>query len=160
MSLDQPNDYTYEQISVGDTFKIGEHRLDAEEIMEFGRQWDPMPFHIDEELAKQTPFNGLIASGTHMLAIRIKLLQSQGINPAVIASLGYNDVKFLLPARPGDVLALLIECLSKRESNSRPNQGIVQFRLSLENQKGETVMSMLDSVLVLTAAGLAEWEAR
>ena len=148
MSQNHTNEYSYDDITVGDSFRIGPHPLSAEEIIEFGKQWDPMPFHVDEELAKQSPFGGLIASGTHMLAIRIKLLQSQGINPAVVASMGYDEVKFLLPARPGHNLTLVMQCIGKRESKSRPNQGIVQFSQRLENDNGETVLSLLDTILV------------
>lgn len=153
MSELRTGDYAYEDVVVGAPHQLGTYALEAEEIKSFAKRWDPMPFHIDEDLAAASPFGGLTASGTHLLAIRIALIHEQGINPHVIASLGYEEVKFLNPARPGDKLTLFVECIWKRESASRPGQGLTRWQHTLENQDGETVLSMLDTILIRKAEG-------
>jgi acyl dehydratase len=153
MNKIQSNDYTYEDAIIGEPHKLGSCRLEADEIKAFAKRWDPMPFHIDEDLAAASPFGGLTASGTHLLAIRIGLLQRPGINQNVLASFGYEEVKFLQPARVGDTLTLFVECVWKRESESRPGHGMTKWRHTLENQDDEIVLSMLDTILIKMAGG-------
>jgi len=95
---------TYDDLVPGEKHAVGSYRLEGDEIKEFAGRWDPMPFHVDEAAAKESMFGGLTACGTHLLAIRIHLIQRHGVNPYVIASLGYDRVKFLKPARSGDLL--------------------------------------------------------
>ena len=152
MSKIQSNDYTYDDAVIGERHKLGSYRLEADEIKAFAKRWDPMPFHIDEDLAAASPFSGLTASGTHVLAIRISLIHGPGINDNVIASFGYEEVKFLQPARVGDTLTLFIECVWKRESESRPGHGMTKWRHTLENQNGEEVLTMLDTILIKMAS--------
>lgn len=143
------NSFGFDDIEVGDRWELGREVLDRDEVIEFAKRWDPMPMHIDEDLAKATPFGGLTASGTHLLAIRIQMLQAHGINPHVVASFGYEEVLFLKPARPGDTLTLFGECVWKRESKSQSDRGIVKFKFTLVDQHEEEVLSMLDSIMVL-----------
>ncbi|MAF48488.1 MAG: MaoC/PaaZ C-terminal domain-containing protein [Rhodospirillales bacterium] len=137
----------YQDLVPGDKHAFGSYRLDSAEIKEFAARWDPMPVHVDEAAAKASLFGGLTACGTHLLAIRVHLIQAHGVNPYVIASLGY-EVKFLKPARSGDLLTLYVECASKRESKSRPGTGIVQLSCTLNNQADETVLSMMDTLMI------------
>ena len=143
--------YRYQDMSLGVTHSIGAYRLEPEEIKDYARRWDPMPFHIDEALAKASMYGGLTACGNHLMAIRIHLLQSQGANPNVLASFGYDEVRFVKAAYAGDVLGLTLECASKRLSESRPNCGVVQLKFTLDNQDGETVLSMFDTILMRDA---------
>ncbi len=143
--------YSYQDLIPGAQHKYGSYHLEAEEIKDYARRWDPMPFHIDEELAKASMYGGLTACGNHLMAIRIHLLQSQGVNPNVLASFGYDEVRFVKAAYAGDVLGLTLECASKRLSESRPNCGIVQLKFTLDNQDGETVLSMFDTILMRDA---------
>ena len=91
---------------------------------------------------------GLIASGSHLIAIRIKLIQSDGINPYVIAAMGWDEVRFIRPGRPGDHLTLFSECTGKRSSKSKPDLGIVNNYYELINQIGEVTMSMKDTLFM------------
>ncbi|MDA0239614.1 MAG: MaoC/PaaZ C-terminal domain-containing protein [Proteobacteria bacterium] len=151
MTTEFTNGFAFGDIHVGDRWKLGRQILDRDEVIEFAKRWDPMPMHIDEELAKATPFGGLTASGTHLLAIRIQMLQAHGTNPHVVASFGYEEVRFLKPARPGDTLTLFGECVWKRESKSQPDRGIVKFKFTMVDQHEEDVLSMLDSIMVRKA---------
>ena len=140
--------YSYRDLITGVQHKIGSYRLEAGEIKNYARRWDPMPFHIDEELARASMYGGLTACGNHLMAIRIHLLQSQGVNPNVLASFGYDEVRFLKAAYAGDVLSLTVECVSKRLSKSRPDTGIAQLICTLYNQNDVTVLSMKDTILI------------
>ncbi len=140
---------TYEEYVVGEKIELGSYLLEREEVIEFAKKWDPVPFHINEEAAKKSMFGGLTASGAHMTAIRIKILQEVGVNPHVIAALGWDKVRFHKPGRVGDELTLFYECTEKRPSNSKPDRGIVTLGFEMTNQDNELVFSMTDTILVL-----------
>ena len=142
------NDYYYEDIN--DTYKVslGEYLVTKETILDFANQWDPMLFHTDEEFAKSSPHGGLIAPGTLLMAIRIRLLHSGGINRRVLASVGFENVRFVKPAYVGDRLTLNVELQDKRISKSRPEYGIVKYHMELVNQTGDKVLTMIDTVMI------------
>ena len=121
--------------------------IDEEEMVDFARKWDPVPIHVDEEAGKAA-FGSLTAPGVYVLAIKQRLLHEMERLPAVIASLGYDEVRFHKPVRPGDRLTLTVEWVEKRRSKSKPDRGVVVHRLALVNQHNETVMSHLDTILV------------
>ncbi|SPD76434.1 putative dehydratase, MaoC-like domain [uncultured Desulfobacterium sp.] len=132
----------------GEVEKVGEYHLNQEEIIEFALKWDPQPFHIDPIDAKKSVFSGLIAAGPHLLAITVRLLGIFQPKVAVLAGLGWDEVRFLEPARPGDTLSIFRECLEVRPSTSKSDRGIVRNRLTLKNQKGQHVMSLVATALV------------
>ena len=142
------NDYYYEDIN--DTYKVslGEYLVTKETILDFANQWDPMLFHTDEEFAKSSPHGGLIAPGTLLMAIRIRLLHSGGINRRVLASVGFENVRFVKPAYVGDRLTLNVELQEKRISKSRPEYGIAKYYMELVNQTGDKVLTMIDTVMI------------
>lgn len=122
------------------------HVVDVDEMKAFARQWDPLPIHIDEEAGKKA-FGSLTAPGLYTLAIKQRLIHSLP-KMSVIASLGYDEVRFHLPLRPGDSVVLRQEWLDCRPSKSKPDRGVVALKFSLINQNNETVMSHLDTILV------------
>ncbi len=122
-----------------------------EEILEFGRRWDPAPFHADEKAAKSTMFGGIIAPGAFLLAIQTYLMhkyEDQMGKSAALARLATDELRFVSPVRPGDSISFEMECVEKRESQSRPDQGIVTDAITLKNQKGEIVMTLKNTILV------------
>lgn len=122
-----------------------------EEILEFGRRWDPAPFHADEEAAKKTMFGGIVAPGAFLLAIQTCLMhryEDRVGRSAALARLETNDMRFINPVRPGDSLFFEMECVAKRESQSRPDRGIITDAITLKNQKGEIVMTLKNTILV------------
>jgi len=94
------------------------------------------------------PRGGLIASGNHLIAIRNKFIQRLSINTCVVAALGWGEVRFIKPGRPGDHLTLFAECIEKRVSKLRFDCGIVKGRYELINQNNEIAMSLTDTLLV------------
>jgi acyl dehydratase len=116
------------------------HLVTADEIKNFAGEWDPMPFHLDEEVAKQTPMGKLFASGVHSIAISIRLghtMMDREI--AVIAGLGWQDVRFPSPLFAGDTVRLKTEIVDTRVSQSKPDRGIITSLNTLLNQDGVVV---------------------
>jgi acyl dehydratase len=152
----------FEDFEVGTEISIGEYLVTKQEIVEFAKKWDPQPFHIDERAAEESAYGGLTASGSHIMAIRTWLLHhgkdtSNSPQPekqaAIIGALGWDEVRFQNPVRPGDRLFLTREVIGKRESRSKPGRGVVQQLMTVTNQNRETVLIHKDSILVATRSG-------
>lgn len=120
-------------------------RVKRDELIAFASQWDPLPQHIDPSFAGEL---GVTAPGIYILAIKIALVHLLPQNPAVIASLGFDELRFCLPVRPGDELKLDLEWLETRASRSKPDRGVVKIRYKLLNQAKAVVMSHIDTILV------------
>lgn len=132
----------YEDYIVDKTIHIPvTYRVSEEEIISMASKWDPQPFHIDKEAAKQSIFAGLVASSAHIIPIFIWLGQQEGVKTAAVSALGFEQMKPLLPVRPGDELTYRYECTEKRPSNSRPGIGIVKCEGRMYNQQGELVFT-------------------
>ena len=122
--------------------------LSKEQIITFAEEYDPQPFHIDEEAAEEYPF-GLIASGAHTYAISLKLWN--GISTETVASiggLGIDEMRLSHPVKPGDQLRVQTYNESKRESNSRPGYGILVSKVNVINQNDEIVLSYKTAALI------------
>jgi acyl dehydratase len=127
----------YEDMVPGERLLVAGEPVDGGELTRFAREWDPMPFHVD----------GSSAPGIYMLALKQRLIHRLP-KMAVLASFGYDEVRFHQPVRPGDRLSLRAEWVSRRESGSKPGAGIVSIRFSLLNHEDTVVLSHLDTVLV------------
>lgn len=133
----------FEDFEVGQEMEYGRATVTAEEIVRFGREFDPEPFHIGEEEAKGTMFGGLIASGIHMAAM-LRRMQADGFaNVPSQGSPGWDELHFLAPTRPGDVLHVRTTVLDTRASKSRPALGIVKMRHLVIDEQGEVKTSVL-----------------
>jgi len=139
-------DIFFEDVIVGDAIRTLPYVLPEGELMSFAAAWDPMPMHTDKDFA--AAHDGLTAPGIYLLAVKMRLVHSLPVQRSVIASFGYDEVRFHRPARPGDALCLELEWTAKRRSRSRPDCGIVTGRCSLINAAGEVVMSHLDTLLM------------
>ena len=138
----------FDDFEVSKSTTVGEYQVTKEEIVEFAKKWDPQPFHIDEDTALRSPFKGLIACSAHIMAIAIRLMDSKETKTDIIAGLGWNHVRFPNPVRAGDRLSATVECLTKRESRSKPDRGIVRTQISVHNQRGEVVVTYEDTIMV------------
>ena len=139
----------FEDFIPGKIDTLGTHSVTSEEIIEYAQKWDPQPLHIDADAAKESDFGGLIASGSHVFAISVRLLVLQKPQAAVIAALGLDKLRFTHPVRPGDVLTLCSECVETRPSRAKTDRGVIRTRNTLINQNGEQVLSFIDTLLVL-----------
>ncbi len=138
----------FEDFEIGWKTTVGEYLVKKEEILEFGKRWDQAPFHIDEEAAKASVFGGLVALGAYIMAIQTCLIHKQEEETAALGRLGSEELRFPNPVRPGDRISLTVECVGKRESQSKPDIGIVTNSIILNNQGGEPVLTLKDAILV------------
>ena len=138
----------YEDYEIGVVRRLGSVTLSKEEIVDFARQFDPQPFHIDEAAAKASIFGGLTASSCHTFALTGLINAHNPEKSAVVANLGADGMRFPEPVRPGDTITMTSECKEKRVSKSRPQLGIVGCRTALENQHGDVVMEVLMRFMV------------
>jgi len=135
--------YYWEDFKVGERIAVGTVDVDKDEVIEFASRYDPQPFHIDEEAAKQSIYGGLIASGWHSCALIMRLIcDSYMLETASLGSPGLDSVRWLKPVRPGDRLTAYRTIEESRLSKSRPDAGIVKTMWEVENQNGELVMTM------------------
>ena len=138
----------FEDVQVGETHRFGRYEVTREEILEYARQFDPQPFHVDETAAKQSMFGGLIASGWHTGAMLIRMLNDHAIpGAATTGALGFDDLKWLKPVRPGDILSVETVVREKTESRSRPDIGVVKIESRVHDQRGEMKMTLVSLVL-------------
>lgn len=139
----------FEEFAVGQTFGSGHVQVDKEQILRFAREFDPQPFHLDEEAARHTIFGGLAASGWHTAALTMKLLAGSDVKPAGgIVGGGSDECRWPRPVRPGDELHLHNEVLEVRDSRSRPEIGLVKIKTTTLNQNNEPVQILVANLLV------------
>jgi len=138
-----------EDFAVGQTFGSGRLRIDKERIKTFAAEFDPQPFHLDEEAARASIFRGLAASGWHTAAVTMKLLVEGELKPAGgIVGAGFDELKWSRPVRPGDELRVESEVLEVRPSRSRPDQGMIKVRTTTLNQDGQAVQVSIGNLVV------------
>ncbi|CAA0113572.1 Uncharacterised protein [BD1-7 clade bacterium] len=141
----------YEDITLNNIRRSTDtHEVTAEAIKTFASEFDPMPFHLDEDVARQTPMGRLFASSIHTIAIAVKL--TRGLSDekmAVIAGLGWQDVKLPHPVFAGDELHIESEFIEKRLSRSKPEHGIITTQIRVFNQDNVLTAQLNLSSLVL-----------
>jgi acyl dehydratase len=137
-----------DDFTVGQRFVSGEHLVDEAQIKAFAVQFDPQPFHLDGEAAKQTLFRGLAASGWHTAAITMRLMVQGGmpVEGGLIGAGG--DISWPRPTRPGDVLHVESEVLEVTPSRSKPQQGMMTVRSETRNQQGDIVQVLVVKMVV------------
>jgi acyl dehydratase len=138
----------FEDIVVGETLPFGRKIVSKDEIIAFARAFDPQPFHLDEEAAKTSLIGRLCASGWHSCAMLMRMLADEVLNKgASLGSPGLEEVKWLKPVLPGDVLTARYTCTAKRVLASRPGVGLCNMLFEMLNQDGEVVMTWAGSQL-------------
>jgi acyl dehydratase len=138
-----------DDFAVGQTFSSPPLTVDKERIKSFAAEFDPQPFHLDEEAAKSTFFRGLAASGWHTTAMTMRLLHESDFSPAGgIIGASFEELRWPRPVRPGDRLHVEGEILEVRPSKSRPDQGFIKVRTTTINQNDEPVQIFTANLLV------------
>jgi acyl dehydratase len=145
-----------EDFAAGQKFGSARVQVDAEQVKRFAAEFDPQPFHLDEQAAERSFFRGLAASGWHTAALTMRLLVGSELSPAGgIVGAGFDEFRWPRPVRPGDELHLEIEVLEVRPSKSRPAQGLVKLRTTTLNQRNEPVQVSVGN-LVVPRRGIAQ----
>jgi len=135
--------YYWEDFKVGDSASIGERVVDKAEVIAFAKAYDPQPFHVDEEAAKESIFGGLIASGWHTVGMVMRMtVDSYLRDSASLGSPGVDSVRWLKPVRPGDRIRVTRKILETRASKSRPGMGVIKTLWQVFNQDDDLVMTM------------------
>jgi acyl dehydratase len=138
----------FEDLQPGDVVLGSTFTVERDEMIEFARRWDPQPFHLDDDAANAMfGEGGVTAPGVFLMAIRTRLLHDTQ-DLAVIAALGYDELRFHAPVRAADTLQLRLERLDKRVSDSKPDRCVARSRISVVNEDGVEVMSHIDTILV------------
>lgn len=139
----------FDDFHVGDRFQSPPCTINESQIIAFAREFDPQPFHLEPEEAKQTLFGGLVASGWHTAAITMRLIVESDLNIAGgIVGLGVDELRFPKPVRPGDTLRTASEILELRLTRSRPDRGLIVVSSVTTNQDGIAVLTMKSTLLV------------
>jgi acyl dehydratase len=136
-------DRWFEDFGEGEVYEFGSVAVDAAEIIEFARRFDPQPMHVDAQAAAEGPFDGLIASGWHTAGLMMRLLVEHFLpKQAGLGSPGIDELRWTRPVRPGDVLRLRVRVLSATRSRSKPDRGMLRTLVEVQNQEGAVVMSL------------------
>ncbi len=141
--MKQSHKYYWEDFPVGSVTEFGGITVSKEDIMRFAREFDPQPFHLDEDAAKHSMFGGLIASGWHTCGLAMRMMcDAYLLHAASLGSPGVDNIRWLKPVRPGDTLRVRCVVLEARPLESKPHVGLVRNRWEVLNQHDEEVMQM------------------
>ncbi len=133
----------FEDFVVGETVEFGDYLVTEAEILEFAGKYDPQSFHLDHEAAAKSHFGGLVASGWMTCSIMMRMYVDHYIPPkASMGSPGLDEIRWLVPVRPGDRLRVQITTVSKRQSKSKPDRGFMHFEQAVLNQKDQVVLTV------------------
>jgi len=139
----------FADIAVGEKFTRRGVSLTESMIIDFGLAYDPQPFHIDVEAARESNYGGLIASGFQTLVLGFRMVLETGIwRAASMGSPGFDEPRWVRPVRPGDTLHTEFEVMDKTPSRSKPDRGIARVAYRIKNQKGEDVLTFLSMHLL------------
>ena len=138
-----PDNRYFEDYIAGAVHEFGSISVEQQEVLDFGRRFVPLSYHTDPELAKQSIYGGLIASGWHTAALMMRLYTENYLSKvANLGSPGCDELKWDKPVFPGDDLSIRVTVLETRRSESKPDRGIVRSFVEVLNQKREVVMTL------------------
>lgn len=133
----------FEDFVPGESHRLGSHTVSEREIIEFARLWDPQPFHVDPVAAQESSFGGLVASGWHTASVFMRLyVEAMLGESASMGSPGVEELRWLAPVRPGDVLEGVVHVEDATPSSKRADRGTVHFTSELHNQEGVVVLRL------------------
>ncbi len=148
--------WAFEDFVPGRTIDLGEKHVTADEIVEFAREFDFQPMHLDEEAGKASLLGGLAASGWHTASMLMRMMcDSFLLDSTSQGSPGVDTLRWKKPVLAGDTLKGSCTVLAARTSGSRPGLGLVNVRYDLVNQRGETVLEMRNTGMFLTRGAAA-----
>ena len=133
-----------EDAVVGSKSRFGRYEVTRDEVIDFARKYDPQPFHLDDEAAKSSIFGKLAASGWHTCAMMMKMIVDNLGEGGSMGGIGMDELRWLKPVYPGDVLTCESEVIEATPSTSKPDRGVVKTRLTVFNQHDERVMTSVN----------------
>jgi acyl dehydratase len=144
----------FDDLALGMRFKSRELQVTTEDIKRFAAEFDPQPYHLDEAAAEKTVFKGLAASGWHTAAIAMRLtVEARPFGPHPLMGLGVDDLRWMAPVRPGDILHMEGEVVGLAPSRTKP-QGVVRIKWTMFRQDGEAVYTFTPIAIVPRRPGV------
>lgn len=139
----------FEDLSIGDVWTSREFLVTEEDLLDYARKYDPQPMHIDPVAAAKGPHGSIIASGGFVSAMSLKLfIEAGGYGETPVLGLGHDELRWHKAVKPGDVLVARREIISLRRSQSKPTNGIVRTKITMTNQDGVVVMSVIANGMI------------
>lgn len=146
----------FDDVTVGEPISFGRYRVSEAELVGFARAFDPQPFHLSDEGARDSIPGRLFASGFHTCAMMMNMLATDLLKgSAALGSPGIDEARFLKPIFPGDELSARGTCLSKRTLSSRPGIGVCRFRFEMLKAGDVSVMVWESSIFLRQRAPVA-----
>jgi acyl dehydratase len=137
------HEYYWEDFPAGSVREFGGITVSREDILRFAKEYDPQPFHVDEEAASRSPFGGLIASGWQTCGLAMRMAcDAFLLESASVGSPGIENIRWVKPVRPGDKLRVRLTVKEARPLKTKPNVGLVLNHWQVLNQDGDEVMQM------------------
>ncbi len=139
---------TFEDFKPGTAMTYGRYAVTLEEVRAYASEYDPQPMHLDAVAAQRSLLGGLAASGWHSCCMMMRMLtDSFLINTSCMGAPGVDEVRWLKPVYPGDVLSVRHTVLSARASQSKPDRGFVSFHFEMLNQNGDVVLDQRNAIM-------------
>jgi acyl dehydratase len=133
----------FEDFKPGDVIELGSRTITKERILAFAREFDPQPFHTDEEAATRSIYGGLLASGWHTGSLLMRILYDGLLkDTASLGSPGIDELRWLEPVRPGDTLTARMTVVEAIPSRSKPDRGLIRSLMEMRNQYGRVVLTI------------------
>lgn len=143
----------YDLLTIGDVWQYGSHTFGKEAMCAFAQRYDPQPFHVDEDAARESAFGQLVASGWYTAVVMMRLMvdsnaaraeeaRTAGLPPLVAGpSPGIDNLAWPQPVLAGDTVAFSARIVAKRPSNSKPDWALMRKTVTGLNQRGQLVLS-------------------
>ena len=133
----------FEDFKPGDVIEFGSRTISKERILAFAREFDPQPFHTDEEAATRSIYGGLLASGWHTGSLLMRILYDGLLkDTASLGSPGIDELRWLEPVRPDDTLTARMTIVEAIPSRSKPDRGLIRSLMEMRNQYGRVVLTI------------------
>lgn len=143
MTTPQAHRWWWEDFPVGRRMEFGAMPVTRDAVIAFAREFDPQPFHLDDEAARAGLFGGLCASGWHTAAMAMRMMcDGYLLDSASLGSPGIDELRWLAPVFPGDTLSTGFQVVAARPMASRPGVGLVQLEWTVRNQHRQPVLTM------------------
>lgn len=139
----------FEDFAVGQIFITDPQVVTRDDIIRFAKEFDPQPQHLGEDVARDSAFGELVASGLHTLSLSMQLMVTSGVRWAGAQGLGLDEIRWHRPLRPGEEVRVTVEVLELRDSRSRPDRGVARFGLTARNQDNEVMMTCFNACLLV-----------
>jgi acyl dehydratase len=147
-----------EDIEIGETREYGAYTITESDLVAFAKRYDPQPFHVDRDAARETPPGHLIASGwqTACIAMRLAVLEGYLRDVAIVTGVGIDALRWTESVYPGDTLTVREEMLDKRPSESDPSRGVLRIEITVVTADDREVLTMEWIDLVKRRPGAAD----